>query len=202
MSERREDHRQEAGKLWDKTFEDNQDLDDSGHLSRTVHRKQSSHNSRITTILIVLIVILAATPIIYWVHHEQSFNHPQQTEKVAQATSSKVKKASSHAKSKTKAKSQSKSASAKTASAKSQAKSSENEAESTSITSTQSSSTSSTAASTSSTSQSGAKYATVESGQGIYRVAANNGLTVAELASLNNISPNTPLHPGQRLRVK
>lgn len=197
MSERREDHRQEAGKLWDKTFEDNQDLDDSGHLSRTVHRKQSSHNSRITTILIVLIVILAATPIIYWVHHEQSFNHPQQTEKVAQATSSKVKKASSHAKSKTKAKSQSKSASAK-----SQAKSNENEAESTSITSTQSSSTSSTAASTSSTSQSGAKYAMVESGQGIYRVAANNGLTVAELASLNNISPNTPLHPGQRLRVK
>lgn len=197
MSERREDHRQEAGKLWDKTFEDNQDLDDSGHLSRTVHRKQSSHNSRITTILIVLIVILAATPIIYWVHHEQSFNHPQQTEKVAQATSSKVKKASSHAKSKTKAKSQS-----KTASAKSKAKSSENEAEPTSITSTQSSSTSSTAASTSSTSQSGAKYATVESGQGIYRVAANNGLTVAELASLNNISPNTPLHPGQRLRVK
>lgn len=197
MSERREDHRQEAGKLWDKTFEDNQDLDDSGHLSRTAHRKQSSHNSRITTILIVLIVILAATPIIYWVHHEQSFNYPQQTEKVAQATSSKVKKASSHAKSKTKAKSQS-----KTASAKSQAKSSENEAEPTSITSTQSSSTSSTAASTSSTSQSGAKYATVESGQGIYRVAANNGLTVAELASLNKISPNAPLHPGQRLRVK
>lgn len=197
MSERREDHRQEAGKLWDKTFEDNQDLDDSGHLSRTAHRKQSSHNSRITTILIVLIVILAATPIIYWVHHEQSFNHPQQTEKVAQATSSKVKKASSHAKSKTKAKSQS-----KTASAKSQAKSSENEAEPTSITSTQSSSTSSTAASTLSTSQSGAKYATVESGQGIYRVAANNGLTVAELASLNKISPNAPLHPGQRLRVK
>lgn len=197
MSERREDHRQEAGKLWDKTFEDNQDLDDSGHLSRTAHRKQSSHNSRITTILIVLIVILAATPIIYWVHHEQSFNHPQQTEKVAQSVSSKAKKASSHAKSKTKAKSQS-----KTASAKSQSKSSENEAEPTSITSTQSSSTSSTAASTSSTSQSGAKYATVGSGQGIYRVATNNGLTVAELASLNNISPNTPLYPGQRLRVR
>ena len=197
MSERREDHRQEAGKLWDKTFEDNQDLDDSGHLSRTAHRKQSSHNSRITTILIVLIVILAATPIIYWVHHEQSFNHPQQTEKVAQSVSSKAKKASSHAKSKTKAKSQS-----KTASAKSQSKSSENEAEPTSITSAQSSSSSSAAASTSSTSESGAKYTTVGSGQGIYRVATNNGLTVAELASLNNISPNTPLYPGQRLRVK
>ena len=197
MSERREDHRQEAGKLWDKTFEDNQDLDDSGHLSRTAHRKQSSHNSRITTILIVLIVILAATPIIYWVHHEQSFNHPQQTEKVAQSVSSKAKKASSHAKSKTKAKSQS-----KTASAKSQSKSSENEAEPTSITSAQSSSSSSAAASTSSTSESGAKYTTVGSGQGIYRVATNNGLTVAELASLTNISPNTPLYPGQRLRVR
>ncbi len=193
MSERREDHRQEAGKLWDKTFEDNQDLDDSGHLSRTAHRKQSSHNSRITTILIVLIVILAATPIIYWVHHEQSFNHPQQTEKVAQSVSSKAKKASSHAKSKTK----SKSSATETAKAKSSS-----QADSTSITSAQSSSSSSAAASTSSTSESGAKYTTVGSGQGIYRVATNNGLTVAELASLNNISPNTPLYPGQRLRVK
>ena len=72
MSERREDHRQEAGKLWDKTFEDNQDLDDSGHLSRTAHRKQSSHNSRITTILIVLIVILAATPFIGFIMSSHS----------------------------------------------------------------------------------------------------------------------------------
>lgn len=189
MSERREDHRQEAGKLWDKTFEDNQDLDDSGHLSRTAHRKQSSHNSRITTILIVLIVILTATPIIYWVHHEQSFNHPQQTEKVAQSVSSKAKKASSHAKSKTK----SKSSAAETAKTKTAKAKSSSQADSTSITSAQS---------TSSTSESGAKYTTVGSGQGIYRVATNNGLTVAELASLNNISPNTPLYPGQRLRVK
>ena len=198
MSERREDHRQEAGKLWDKTFEDNQDLDDSGHLSRTAHRKQSSHNSRITTILVVLIVILAATPIIYWVHHEQSFNHPQQTEKVAQSVSSKAKKASSHAKSKTK----SKASAAETAKTKTAKAKSSSQADSTSITSAQSSSSSSAAASTSSTSESGAKYTTVGSGQGIYRVATNNGLTVAELASLNNISPNTPLYPGQRLRVK
>lgn len=194
MSERREEYRQEADKLWDKTFEDNQDLDDSGHLSRTVHRKQNSHNSRITTVLIVLIIILAATPIIYWVHNEQSFNHPIQTEKVAKS-SSHVKKASSHAKSK--AKSTAKSSAKKSSTVASD----QSLASSTSTTSAEASSTSSSVV-TSTSNESSAEYATVSSGQGIYRVAVNNGLTVDELASLNNISPDTQLHPGQRLRVK
>ena len=77
MAHRREDQRNE--KLWDKTFTDNQDIDKEGHLSRMAHRKQSTHNAQITTILIVLIIILAATPVLYWVNHQQSFNHPQRT---------------------------------------------------------------------------------------------------------------------------
>lgn len=94
MAQRREDQRNE--KLWDKTFTDNQDIDKEGHLSRMAHRKQSTHNAQITTILIVLIIILAATPVLYWVNHQQSFNHPQRTVKVASSsTATSKKKASS-----------------------------------------------------------------------------------------------------------
>lgn len=90
MAQRREDQRNE--KLWDKTFTDNQDIDKEGHLSRMAHRKQSTHNAQITTILIVLIIILAATPVLYWVNHQQSFNHPQRTVKVASSSTAMSKK--------------------------------------------------------------------------------------------------------------
>ncbi|MCD5423224.1 SAG1386/EF1546 family surface-associated protein [Limosilactobacillus fermentum] len=172
MAQRREDQRNE--KLWDKTFTDNQDIDKEGHLSRMAHRKQSTHNAQITTILIVLIIILAATPVLYWINHQQSFNHPQRTVKVA---------SSSTATSKKKASSTSSSASVSKGKQAS------------------SSSSVSKAASTSSSSTT-AVYTTVESGQGIYRVAKDNGLTVAELASLNGITTTTAIHPGERLRVK
>ena len=85
MSEKREDQRPENEKLWDKTFEDDEDVDSKGNLSRVKRRKQDSHNSRITTILVVLIIILAAAPIIYWVRHEQAFDHPVRHERVAQS---------------------------------------------------------------------------------------------------------------------
>ena len=57
MSEKREDQRPENEKLWDKTFEDDEDVDSKGNLSRVKRRKQDSHNSRITTILVVLIIV-------------------------------------------------------------------------------------------------------------------------------------------------
>lgn len=83
MSERREEQREQDAKLWDKTFTDNEDLDKEGHLSRTVRRRQSSHNAQITTILVVIILLLAAAPVVYWVSHQQSFNHPPRMAKVA-----------------------------------------------------------------------------------------------------------------------
>lgn len=184
MSEKREDQRPENEKLWDKTFEDNEDLDDKGNLSRVKRRKQDSNNSRITTILVVLIIILAAAPIIYWVRHEQAFDHPVRDERVAQSSRpSHRRHSSSHRK-------RHHSTSKKV---KDEQKTSEKQQ------STTAESTSSPAASASSAER---KYATVQAGQGIYRVAANNGLTVNELARMNNISPNTPLQPGQQLRVK
>ena len=184
MAQRREDQRNE--KLWDKTFTDNQDIDKEGHLSRMAHRKQSTHNAQITTILIVLIIILAATPVLYWVNHQQSFNHPQRTVKVA---------SSSTATSKIKASSTSSSASV----SKGKQASSSSSVSKAASTSSSSALASSSSASSSSTT---AVYTTVESGQGIYRVAKDNGLTVAELASLNGITTTTAIHPGERLRVK
>ena len=83
LSEERKESRRANDELWDKKFTDNEDLDSDGHLSRTEHRKQRSHNSMITTILIVLIIVLAATPLIYWINNKQSFNHPVRTEQVA-----------------------------------------------------------------------------------------------------------------------
>ena len=90
---RREDERNVDENLWDKTFEDNQDLGRDGHLSRLEHRKQSSAASRFTTILVVLIIILAATPVLYWINHEKSFNHPTpKLEQVAKGSTEHKKK--------------------------------------------------------------------------------------------------------------
>ena len=55
--------------------------------------------------------------------------------------------------------------------------------------------------SSSSSSNSEAKYVTVSSGQGIYRVAVNNGLTVDQLLQLNP-GMGSNLNPGQQVRVK
>jgi LysM repeat protein len=41
----------------------------------------------------------------------------------------------------------------------------------------------------------------VRSGETLYRIARNHGITVEELCRHNNISPEQPIHPGQRLIV-
>ena len=47
-----------------------------------------------------------------------------------------------------------------------------------------------------------AGYATVQSGQGLYRVAVNNGISLQELLQLNGLNSASDIAPGQRLRVK
>lgn len=49
---------------------------------------------------------------------------------------------------------------------------------------------------------SGSRYATVEPGQGLYRVAVNHGISLAELMRLNGLSTTSSIHPGQQLRVR
>ncbi|WP_054656869.1 LysM peptidoglycan-binding domain-containing protein [Apilactobacillus ozensis] len=48
----------------------------------------------------------------------------------------------------------------------------------------------------------GEKYATVLPGQGVYRVATNAGISESELLRLNNLTSESQIHPGQKLRVR
>lgn len=182
MSERREETRKKDDALWNKTFSDTEDLGTDGHLSRTEHRKQREHNSMVTTILIILIIICAASPIIYWINHKQSLNHPVRTEQVAAGKQNKKK------------------ASGKHVTAKTTQQRHHSTAKSASQVSSLSSSTSS--ASSSSNANSQAQYVTVPRNGSLYRVAANNGISVQELMRLNNLTPNARLRPGQQLRVR
>lgn len=47
-----------------------------------------------------------------------------------------------------------------------------------------------------------AKYVTVKSGDTLYRIASNNGTTVANLCKLNNITTKTILKIGRKIRVR
>ncbi|MGV0167508.1 SAG1386/EF1546 family surface-associated protein [Furfurilactobacillus sp. WILCCON 0119] len=170
-------------KPWDKQF-----TEDNGESSRTAARKRNSHNSWITTVLVLAIICLAAIPVWYFVSNMNTFNHPQNSAQVA--VSSSKKKASSSSSSSKKA------SSAKSSSAKSESSSSSVSEEASSATS------SSAESSSSSSSSSDEKYVTVESGQGLYRVAVNNGLTLQQLLTLNGLSSSSQVAPGQQLRVK
>lgn len=98
MSEKREDQRPENEKLWDKTFEDDEDVDQKGNLSRIQRRKKDSHNSRVTTILVIFIIILAAFPLFFWARHQQAYDHPVRTARVASSKPSSHKKKSRYQK--------------------------------------------------------------------------------------------------------
>lgn len=52
------------------------------------------------------------------------------------------------------------------------------------------------------TNNAGSNYATVQAGQGLYRVAVNNGITVQQLMQMNGLSSSSNLQPGQQLRVR
>ncbi len=185
MSERREETRKKDDALWDKTFTDDQDLGSDGHLSRTEHRRQREHNSMITTILIILIIILAAAPVIYWVNHKNPLNHPVRSERVAQSATNSKKKAVSHSTHTHK-----------------EASSHHSASQSSSLSSSSSSSMSSSSSAVSSSSQSTQRWVTVPRNGSLYRVAANNGISVQELMRLNGLTPNARLRPGQQLRVR
>lgn len=171
----REDQEKKETKPWEKTFSDDQDKDQEGNFSRTRRRKQNSYHTMFTTILVVAIIALASAPIIYWVNHQSSFNHPTDTEQVADSSSSKKKSSANSAKT---------------------------SVETSKVTSSKKASATSKKESSASSSSADEKYVTVEAGQGAYRVAVNNGITVDELYQLNGLSSGATLTPGQQIRVK
>lgn len=202
---REDESREDADHLWDKTFTDNEDRNAEGYLSRTQRRRQTEHNSMITTVLVVLIIILALVPLVYWFNHREAFNHPA-TERTVRVASSRSVHHHHHKKSLSQAKKKPKKVvkhhhKAKKAKHQSVAHSSSQTVNSTSQ-SQQTASSSSSRANGSASSSAGSRTVTVGQGQGIYRVAANNGMSVSELEQMNGLAPGSEIHPGQQLRVK
>lgn len=190
MSEKREDSRRKNDELWDKTFNDNENLDSTGHLSRTERRKQESHSSTITTVLIVLIIVLAAAPLIYWINNKQSFNHPVRTEQTASV--------SSHQKS---------SHRVKTSSSRRSTSTAQSASTSSTLTSSQSAAGSYSYRSQTTNVQSSAsnqerRYVQVQRGDNLTKIAYRNGTTARQLARLNNIAVNSQIRPGQQIRIR
>lgn len=191
--------REDADHLWDKTFTDNEDRNADGYLSRTQRRRQNEHNSMITTVLVVLIILLAAVPLAYWLNHRESYNHPapERTERVASSHS--THHHHHHAKSVKKHKAAAKKSTKKKKVVKHQQDNQNNQANANSSSQQQASSANNN---TGSRQSSSTRTVTVQQGQGIYRVAANNGMTVSELEQMNGLSAGSEIHPGQQLRVR
>ncbi|MEE8823801.1 autolysin [Lentilactobacillus sunkii] len=201
---------------WNQTF--SEDRDENGNLSRVKLRKQSHNHHLITVILAALIILVAVVALVWGLVRQSAMSNDS---KSAESSSVRVvrqdnakKKSSSASKAKekpAKAKSAVKHSTKKpTVQPKqtSQAQSAVKSSTASSSTSAQTNTTSQSGQTTGSTSNktqqstSGHKYATVEAGQGMFRVAYNNGLTTAQLMQMNGLNANSKLYPGQRLRVK
>lgn len=182
-------------KPWENTFED--EKDELGNYSRTASRKSSHKNAVLTnSLLLVFVVIVIGTIALYFISQKtanKTFDDNGNVEVVSStAQKSSKKKATTKAKS-----SSSEVESSQETSTQEESSQQESQASSEATTSSASSS-----AAESSSAQD-AQYVTVQAGQGLYRVATNNGLTVNELLTLNpGLTANSTLTPGQQIRVK
>lgn len=174
---------------WEASFKDEQ----PSQYSRSEHRRKSKRVSTTVGILVLLVVVLSFVPVYNYL---QTLNRPENTETAwttssSQSSDTKVtdraKESSARAASKRAAK-----ASSKKAASEAKAKrESEKEAAKASSSAKQASST-----------DEDKQYATVEAGQGAYRVAANAGISQQELQTLNPGVNLTNIYAGQKLRVK
>lgn len=190
-------------KPWDAKFED--DRDDKGNLSRSATHRKDKSNALFVTILTIALLVLAALPVGAWTIWQNQMNRPVATESsVSSSSSSKAKKVAVKSSKKTTKTTSKKAADTNsTQAAASTTTDSTSDADASSVTSESSDASSSSAASSSSSaSSSSGSYVTVGAGQGLYRIAANNGLTVSELLQLNGLTSTSTIKPGQQLRVK
>lgn len=189
----------EDNKPWENQFED--ERDDRGNYSRTANKRKNRNNTVLTTsLLIIFIVIILGTIGLYFLSQKtatKTVENDADSVEVVTSSEGKRKSSSTHKAKKATSKKEEKKAtstSAETTSSKSEASSSE-------VSSSSSEASSSSAASSSS--QEAKQYATVGQGQGIYRVATNNELTVDQLIQLNpGLSTSSQLSPGQQVRIK
>lgn len=200
---------------WNQTF--SEDRDENGNLSRVKLRKQSHNHHLITVILAALIILVAVVALVWGLVRQSAMSNDS---KSAESSSVRVvrqdnakKKSSSASKAKSKpAKTQSsvKRSTKKTTTEPKKAAKAQSAVKSSTASSTQSSQAGTTSQSGQtanstigqSKSTAGHKYVTVQAGQGMFRVAYNNGLTTAQLMQMNGLTSSSQLYPGQRLRVK
>ncbi|WP_196246194.1 LysM peptidoglycan-binding domain-containing protein [Lacticaseibacillus zhaodongensis] len=191
---------QDAKEPWNTQFED--DRDDSGSYSRVVRRKHSRGNTVMTWVIVALLVIVCLTPIVWRAVSKRMANTGDSQTRISVATSSSKQSSEDAFKSsskKAKASADSKASSSAKASSSSSAVQSSSSASTTS--SAQSSSSSSTSSSSSSSSTASGSY-TVKSGDNLYRIAVNHGMTLAEIQQLNGMGSSISITPGQTLKVK
>lgn len=194
MSNRNDNH---DDKPWEKKFEDGKD--ENGLYSRRASKRKDKLNSRLPLVLLlVFCFVIVATIALYFISLKtaaQPTNDDGGNIEVVTSSSSKSSFKKSSAKKHK-----------KSSSTKKEAESSSSHAESSSQaeSSSESESSSSVSEESSSSSQSeGSQYVTVAAGQGLYRIAVNNGLTVDQLVQLNpGLTPSSTVTPGQQLRVK
>ncbi|MCZ2492560.1 SAG1386/EF1546 family surface-associated protein [Dellaglioa carnosa] len=193
-------------KPWEKSFED--DRDDNGNYSRSANRRKSKNSSLLTTgLLVVFVAIIVGTIGFYIVESNKVY----QPEDIATSESSSSKKtvaktedtASSESKVKAESESKVKASSESKAKAKSDSESkAKAESESKSKVSSESASSASSSSESASSSSSNSSV-TVEAGQGIYRIAVNNGLSIDQLLELNpGLTASSAISAGQQIRVK
>ncbi|ANK59572.1 peptidoglycan-binding protein LysM [Loigolactobacillus backii] len=195
---------------WAKQFDNTRD--DRGNVSRAATRKKDRGNATFVTILTIALLALAALPIGAWMIFQNQMNKPVTPHNTTAIVSSSKKKVATSKKTQSKKNAQASSRKkvttsnaqktssvATTETSTAQAASSSEQVAAASSSSSSAASTSSSAASANSSSGS---YVTVAAGQGVYRVAANNGLSVQELLKLNGLTSAATIKPGQQLRVK
>lgn len=174
---------------WNQQFED--DRDDDGNFSRIERRKHSRGNTVLTVVLVVTLLLLCLAPIVWQAVSKRMANSAESTTRISVAAPSRSKKSSS----------ESEQSSVKSSSSSKKSPSSSSSRASSSSVSTSSSSSASSSSSSSSSSSASGSY-TVKSGDNLYRIAVNHGMTLAEIQALNGMGSSTSVTPGQTLKVK
>ncbi|KRM23787.1 LysM peptidoglycan-binding domain-containing protein [Latilactobacillus graminis] len=210
---------QTEDKPWESQFDD--DRDDRGNLSRVASKSKEKGNTYFAIILGVLLVLIIAFPIIAYTIHSSRANRPVESSKIVVNSSdsdrtskqeAKKAKAASESAAKAASASKAKQAEAKKAASESQlAASSQKAADDAAKAASESqaqaaanaqSSSAVTAESSSSNETIGGTY-TLKSGEGLYRAAVNNGLTLDQLLALNpGLTASSQVAPGTALRIK
>lgn len=210
---------QTEDKPWETQFDD--DRDAKGNLSRVASKSKEKGNTYFAIILGVLLVLMIAFPIIAYTVHSSRANKPveesskivvdntdsssaKKAAKKSQSISESKAKVASEDKAKAASESSAKAASEQQAAADSSSQAAaESQQAAASVSQAQADSASSSAAATSSSSESATGTYMLKSGEGLYRAAVNNGMTLDQLLALNpGLTASSSVAPGTQLNIK